>query len=42
MAILIHSEEGNKLRQLIPLTTLPLDHFEAICQQVTIENARPG
>ncbi len=42
MAILIHSEEGNKLRQLIPLATLPLDHFETICRQVTLEKAIPG
>ncbi len=42
MAVDIHSAEGRVIRQLIPLSTLPFNKFEALCAQIKIENADEG
>ncbi|CAD6882382.1 putative Crp/Fnr family transcriptional regulator [Methylomonas albis] len=42
MAVDIHSAEGRVIRQLIPLSTLPFNKFEALCAQIKIEDAEEG
>lgn len=42
MAVDIHSAEGRVIRQLIPLSTLPFNKFEALCAQIKIEDADDG
>ena len=39
MPIDIQSEEGQIIRRLIPLSTLPINQFESLCRKVTIEVA---
>jgi len=34
-----HSEEGKIIRQLIPLSTLPIDQFKSLCNLITVELA---
>jgi len=41
MTIDTQSKEGQAIRQLIPLSTIPTDQFEAICNKITIETAEP-
>jgi rhodanese-related sulfurtransferase len=42
VAVDIHSAEGRVIRQLIPLSTLPFNKFEALCAQIKIEDAEEG
>ncbi|MGZ4958556.1 MAG: cyclic nucleotide-binding domain-containing protein [Methylomonas sp.] len=42
MAVDSHSEEGRVIRQLIPLATLPSKRFEALCDQLVVEDAEDG
>ena len=42
VAVDIHSAEGRAIRQLIPLSTLPFNKFEALCAQIKIEEAETG
>jgi len=37
MTVDINSKDGQIIRQLIPLSTLPLDQFQSLCNQITIE-----
>jgi CRP-like cAMP-binding protein len=39
MTIDIHSKEGQIIRQLIPLSTMPINQFTTLCQNMTIEDA---
>ena len=39
MPIDIQSEEGQIIRRLIPLSTLPINQFESLCSKVTVEVA---
>ncbi len=39
MTIDILSKEGQIIRQLIPLSTMPISHFTTLCQNITIEAA---
>lgn len=39
MAVEVSSADGRAIRKLIPLTTLPAPHFEALCAEITIEHA---
>ena len=39
MAVDISSADGQAIRKLIPLTTLPAPHFEALCAEITVEHA---
>ena len=39
MAVDISSDDGQAIRKLIPLTTLPAPHFEALCKEITVERA---
>jgi CRP-like cAMP-binding protein len=40
MPVDINSKEGQLVRQLIPLSTMPADKFEEICEKATIEEAK--
>ncbi len=42
MAVDINSKEGKIIRQLIPLSTIPLNQFESICNIITVEEAKSG
>ncbi len=42
MSVDIHSEEGQIIRQLIPLSTIPINQFESICKDITVEEAESG
>lgn len=42
MSVDIHSEEGQTIRQLIPLSTIPINQFESICKNLTVEKAESG
>ena len=42
MSVEIHSEEGQIIRQLIPLSTIPINQFESICKDITVEEAESG
>ncbi|NOR70291.1 MAG: cyclic nucleotide-binding domain-containing protein [Methylomarinum sp.] len=37
-----HSEEGKIIRQLIPLSTLPINQFNSLCNLITVEHADPN
>ncbi len=37
-----HSEAGQVIRQLIPLSTMPIKQFESLCKHITIEKAEPN
>lgn len=39
MAVDIHSADGQAIRKLVPLSTLPGPHFDALCAEITVENA---
>ncbi|MGR9115148.1 MAG: cyclic nucleotide-binding domain-containing protein [Gammaproteobacteria bacterium] len=39
MAVDVSSADGQAIRKLIPLTTLPAPHFEALCAEITVEHA---
>lgn len=39
MAVDFHSEEGQTIRRLIPLSTLPFSQFESLCKKITVEVA---
>ena len=39
MPVDIHSEEGQIIRRLIPLSTLPSNLFESLCAEITVESA---
>lgn len=39
MTIDIHSKEGQIIRQLIPLSTMPINQFTTLCQNMTVEDA---
>ncbi len=34
------SEEGQFIRQLIPLSTLPAEHFDVLCKKISVEKAK--
>ena len=40
MPVDIHSEEGQIIRQLIPLSTLSINQFEFLCTKITVEVAK--
>lgn len=40
MSVDTHSEEGQIIRQLIPLSTLPTDRFEELCKTISVEKAK--
>jgi len=40
MTVDSQSEEGQIIRQLIPLSTIPTDHFEQICDQLVVVEAK--
>lgn len=40
MAVEISSEDGQAIRKLIPLATIPGPHFEALCAEISIESAK--
>lgn len=42
MTVDIQSEDGQLIRQLIPLSTLPSDIFESLCKKITIEQTKPN
>lgn len=42
MTVDIHSEEGHVIRQLIPLSTIPVDQFETICNKISVEEVGPN
>lgn len=42
MSVEIDSEEGQIIRQLIPLSTIPLNLFEVLCNKITVEDAKLG
>ena len=42
MSIDIHSEEGQIIRKLIPLSTLSINQFESLCNKIIVETAKPG
>ena len=42
MAVDIYSKEGKIIRQLIPLSTIPLNQFESICNIITVAEAKSG
>ena len=42
MAVDLKSEEGQAIRKLIPLVTLPGVHFETLCTGISVEAAEPG
>ncbi len=42
MAVDVNSEEARIIRQLIPLSTMPANHFANLCEQLQIECADPG
>ena len=42
MPVDLTSEEGQAMRKLIPLATLPNSHFETLCNEVTVESANSG
>ncbi|MGR9053954.1 MAG: cyclic nucleotide-binding domain-containing protein, partial [Gammaproteobacteria bacterium] len=39
MAVDVSSADGQAIRKLVPLTTLPAPHFEELCSKITIERA---
>ncbi|MCF6250988.1 MAG: cyclic nucleotide-binding domain-containing protein [Methylococcaceae bacterium] len=39
MTIDIHSKEGQIIRQLIPLSTMPISQFTTLCQNISLEDA---
>jgi len=39
MTVDTQSKEGQAIRQLIPLSTIPTDQFEVICNKITVEKA---
>jgi rhodanese-related sulfurtransferase len=39
MTIDIHSKEGQIIRQLIPLSTMPISQFTSLCQNISLEDA---
>ncbi len=40
MSVDIHSEESQVIRQLIPLSTIPINQFESLCDEITVETAK--
>jgi len=42
MTVDTQSKEGQAIRQLIPLSTISTDQFEAICNKITIKTAEPN
>jgi len=40
MTVDSNSEEGQIIRQLIPLSTMPSSHFEQICHELVVEEAK--
>lgn len=40
MPVDIHSKEGQIIRQLIPLSTIPADQFEALCKKISVEETK--
>lgn len=42
MSVDIHSEQGKIIRQFIPLSTIPIKHFESLCHDITVEKAEQG
>lgn len=40
MTVNHHSEEGQAIRQLIPLSTLSINQFKALCSIITVEEAK--
>jgi rhodanese-related sulfurtransferase len=42
MTVEINSEEGQIIRQLIPLSTIPFNLFEVLCNKITVEDAKLG
>ena len=40
MTVDIHSEDGQIIRQLIPLSTIATSQFEVLCQEITVESAK--
>ncbi len=42
MTVEIDSEEGQIVRQLIPISTIPFNLFEALCNKITVEDAKIG
>ncbi|MGR9045603.1 MAG: cyclic nucleotide-binding domain-containing protein [Gammaproteobacteria bacterium] len=38
MAVDVSSADGQAIRKLFPLTTLPAPHFEALCAEITVEH----
>lgn len=40
MPVDIHSKEGQLIRQLIPLSTMPADQFEEICSKIVVEEVK--
>lgn len=36
------SKKGQIVRQLIPFSTMPVDQFNALCENITIETAKPN
>jgi len=40
MTVDIHSEDGQIIRQLIPLATIPASQFEVLCQNISVESAK--
>lgn len=41
MTVDIHSKEGKIIRQIIPLSTIPISQFESLCHEITVEDANP-
>ena len=39
MPVDIHSEEGQVVRRLIPLSTIPISQFKSLCTKITVEVA---
>ncbi|PKM11804.1 MAG: Crp/Fnr family transcriptional regulator [Gammaproteobacteria bacterium HGW-Gammaproteobacteria-3] len=42
MAVDLNSSDGQAIRRLIPLATLPVPHFETLCRTVSVEQADVG
>lgn len=42
MAVHVNSEDGLIIRKLIPLATLPIARFNALCAEITIEEIQDG
>lgn len=42
MAVNVSSADGQAIRERVPLTTLPAPHFETLCAEITVEQAKHG